>query len=398
MPCEAINNYLAFESGRLGPWFYKRKLFARSPIVSMVKRAEYPREMGYDFRQLTYQRAVPTSNLSWTQANAFSASGEDTDCGACATDFNLVDVGYTTRTVNLYKYEVKSRPFCVEDFKAAWEVRQQLEAIREQLGEWVARAWEQRYRTDIFMSTRYKVVANGGMSGNFSSSTATSYPAACATDILQHGMLDYWYYRLIRDGAGDRTLVPGGEPILRLIISPETSRALMVQDTNVREDIRYGNPGSLLTQLGSKIFRGFAHVIDPFPRRFTCTGGVYTEVLPFEAVAGDVLTGGELRAAYLNAPYEESTIFDPELFTSLVPRPISRPGAGQEFDPVSYTGEYIWANIPDHTGINVFRSMGKWYGRMWEAPLLVRPELGVSFIHRRCHSEMAAIPTDCVYS
>jgi hypothetical protein len=65
---------------------------------------------------------------------------------------------------------------------------------------------------------------------------------------------------------------------------------------------------------------------------------------------------------------------------------------------VSYTGEYIWANIPDHTGINVFRSMGKWYGRMWEAPLLVRPELGVSFIHRRCHSEMAAVPTTCVYS
>lgn len=398
MGCEAINNYLAYESSRLGPWFYQKKMFAQAPLASLVKRAEYPREMGYDFRQITYERAAPTSILSWSSASAFSASGEGADCGACANSFNAVDVGYTTRTCTLYKYELKSRMFCVEDFKAAWEVKQQLEAIRNQLGEYVREAWEQRHREDIFGATKYKVVADGSIDGNYSATIASSYPAACATDILQHGLLDYWWARLVRDGAADRTISPGGEPVLRLILGPETSRSLMVQNSSSREDIRYANPQNLMGQLGAKVFRGFAHVIDPFPRRFTCSGGTYTEVAPFASESKTVLTGAELNSSYLNAPYEEATIFSPDLYTCLVPRPISSPGAGTSFDPVSYTGEWIWANLADQDGTNVFRSQGRWYGRMYCAPLLARPELGVSFVFRRCNTEMAAVPTTCVYS
>jgi hypothetical protein len=242
-------------------------------------------------------------------------------------------------------------------------------------------------------------VADGTIDGNYSSTGAAAYPAACATDVLQSALLDYWRLRLLRDGAGVGTLVPGSEPILTLFISPEASRSLMVQDSAAREDIRYSNPSALLTTLGAKIYRGFSHVTDMFARRFTCSGGTYTEVAPFEEAATDVTPKkAEIRAAYLNAPYEEAVIWHPDLYHCMVPRPENSPGGGTSFDPGSYTGEFKWANIADQDGTNVFNTMGRWYGKMWCAPMKVRPELGVAFVYRRCNSEMAALPTTCNYS
>jgi hypothetical protein len=400
MGCEAINNYLAYESSRLGPWFYQRGAFANSPELQMITREEYPREMGYDFRILTYERAAPTSILSWTTASAFSASGEGADCGACANSFNAVDVGYTTRTATLYKHELKSRMVCVEDFKAAWEVKQQLDAIMDQLQNYVKLAWEQRAREDMFTFSKHKVVCDGTLYGNSTSSMAAAYPAACATDVLQQPVLDAWYSRLYRDGAAAGAVgMNGSAPILPLIIGPEASRALLLQDTNIRADLRDAAPSKLITGLYvSNTFRNYAHVITPYPRRFTCSGGAYTEVAPFTSESATVLTKAEVAAAYQNAPYEEAIVWNRNVITHMVPRPISNPGGNTSFDPVSYTGEWRWANIADQDGTNVFNSQGRFYGRLYVSPRPVHPEFGVSYVFRRCNTELAALPSTCTYS
>jgi hypothetical protein len=400
MGCEAINNYLAYESSRLSNWFGQKKVFPNSPELQLITREEYPTGMGTDFRYLTYERLAPTSILSWSSASAFSASGEGADCGACANSFNALDVGYTTRTATLYKYEVKSRMVCVEDFKWAWQVKQQLDAIKDQLGNWVKLAWEQRAREDMFTFTKYKVVANGTLYGNNTATGATSYPAACATDVLQQALLDAYYAILYRDGAVEGAVgMDGGAPILPLIIGPEASRALLNQNSNDRSDLQYGKPLELLKGLFvSKTYRNFAHIITPFPRRFTCAGGAYTEVPPFTSESKTVLTGAELSAAYKNAPYEEATIWNRTVMNHMVPRPISSPGGGTSFDPVSYTGEWMWANLPDQDGTNVFRSQGRFYGRLFVSPRPLYPERGVSIVFRRCNPDLAAIPSTCVYS
>jgi hypothetical protein len=400
MSCEAINNYLANESSRLGPWFYKRGAFASSPELKLITREEYPREMGYDFRIMTYERNAPTSILSWSSASAFSADVAETDCGACANDFNAIDSGYTTRTCTLYKYELKSRMLCVEDMKAAWEVKQQLDALLMQLQNYVKLAWEQRAREDIFTMCKHKVVCDGSLYGTSSSTMATAYPATCATDVLQQAVLDAWYARLYRDGAAVGAVgQEGGAPILPLIIGPEASMALKLQNSNIRTDYNYGSPRELMNGLfASTVTRNFAHIVTPFPRRFTCSGGTYTEVAPFTSENKTILTGGELSAAYQNAPYEEAVVFNRELMTHMVPKPISNPGGGTSFDPVSYTGEWRWVNLADQDGTNVFNSMGRFYGRMFVAPKPVRPELGVSIVFRRCNPELASLPSSCTYS
>jgi hypothetical protein len=289
---------------------------------------------------------------------------------------------------------------CVEDIKRSWQFAQQLQAIRSNLGQYVKLSWEQRAREDMFTFTKYKVVANGAIAGNFSATGATSYPAECATDVLQQALLDYWYARLYRDGAADGAVgQEGGAPILPLVIGPEASRALMVQNDNDRSDLQYGAPRELLKGLfASRTYRNYAHIVTPFPRRFTCAQGVYTEVAPFEAEAKTILTGGELAAAYLNAPYEEATIWNRDVMHHMVPSPTSSPGGGTSFDPVSYTGEWVFNNVKGTNGENVFGSYGRFYGRMFVAPMPVRPELGVSIVFRRCNPEMAAVPSTCVYS
>jgi hypothetical protein len=400
MGCEAINNYLAYESSRLSNWFGTKKVFPNSPELQLITREEYPTGMGTDFRYLTYERLAPTSILSWSSASAFSASGVGADCGACANSFNALDVGYTTRTATLYKYEVKSRMVCVEDFKWAWQVKQQLDAIKDQLGNWVKLAWEQRAREDMFTFTKYKVVCDGSIYGNNTATGATSYPAACATDVLQQALLDAYYAILYRDGAAEGGVgMDGGAPILPLVIGPEASRALLNQNANDRSDLHYGKPLELLKGLFvSKTYRNFAHVITPFPRRFTCAGGAYTEVAPFTSEAKTVLTGAELSAAYKNAPYEEATIWNRTVMNHMVPKPISSPGGGTSFDPVSYTGEWVWKNIADQDGTNVFNSQGRFYGRLFVSPRPLYPERGVSIVFRRCNPDLAAIPSTCVYS
>lgn len=398
MACEAITNALATESSRLGPWFYHRKMFGQSPWASLVKRQQYPDGIGYDFRLFTAERAAPSSVLSWTDANAFSA-GED--CGACANTFNSVDMGYTTYTTTLRKYELKSRMICVEDLMRAWETRQQIMSVREELGNYVRLAWDQRDRIDTFTHCKYKVVANGSLQGNMTDTVAAAYPAECATDVLQQVSLDYYYYLLIRDGAHEGALGRNGAaPILPLIIGPEASRALLVQGDADRQDIRWSSDSDelLKTLAVNRIYRNFAHVVDVFPRRFTCAGGTYTEVSPWSSVAATVGNKAEVATAYRNAPYEEAIIFNREIWHQLVPRPWASGGSDTNFDPVSYTGEWVWKNIADQDGTNVFNTQGRWYGRMFAAAQRVKPELGVSIVFRRCNPELAAIPSPCNYS
>ena len=395
MACEAITNYLATESSRLGPWFYHKNMVAQSPWPSLVPRAEYPRGIGYDFRNFTAERALPTSILSWTSANAFSSGG---DCGACDYDPNAVDVGHTTRTTTLYKYELKSRMICVEDLQRAWESVQQIQAIRSELGNYVKEVWNQRYQADTFRWTKYKSVADGSLSGNHTSTIATTYPAACATDVLQQELLNYWYFRLVRDGAASGAV--GGSassPVLPLLCSYEVSNYLLKQNDADREDLRYAKPGELITNLSAtRVFQNFAHVTIPFPRRFTCSQGTYTEVAPFTSDNKTVLTGGELNEDYLNAPFEEAIIHNRQLWTQLVPRPMTM-AADATFGADTYTGEWKWLNDVNKTD-NVWGTYGQWFGRMWAAAMGVKPELGVSIVYKRCDPLMAALPSTCTYS
>src|SRR5205823_13325422 len=136
---------------------------------------------------------------------------------------------------------------------------------------------------------------------------------------LSQGVLNDIYMNLYREGAD----VPAGlgeadgEPVFTLLISAEASKAVKQSDPVMVTDNRYAFMGSkddpnspLLVNIPTKRknYGGYIHEIDPYPRRFTFSGGAYVEVAPFVKSATTKGNKWELNPAYQAAPYEEAIV------------------------------------------------------------------------------------------
>ena len=159
---------------------------------------------------------------------------------------------------------------------------------------------------------------------------------------------------LLRNGAGadayDRL---NGAPVFLAIMSPETSDSLIRANADIRQDFRWSDRvNELLAPLGvQRSYRNFHHLVDAFAPRYDLVSGVWTRVYPFVRTANGVSgtrqgVKYDLNPAYLVAGYEDTIIFIPDVFTSLVPKPLSI-GSGMEFNAQNYRGEFTWRNIID---------------------------------------------------
>jgi hypothetical protein len=245
--------------------------------------------------------------------------------------------------------------------------------------------WEIRDRHEYFRMVKYKVVVDGTPQTATSTSTQASvYPSACPTSIMYMAMLQYWGLRLRRDGALGMGR-ENGTKVLTWIASAEASDDLLFRNPEIRQDLRWGEPSALLKALGvERSYRGFFHLIDEYPRRFTCEGGgPAVEVAAFEILDASKGKKAELTSAYLNATVEESFIFEPTVMTQMVPRPITNPAPNFRFDPVNYMGMWSLKNIPDRVcnpdGNIIFHR-----GILAAGSMPVHPERGVAFLHNLC--------------
>jgi hypothetical protein len=102
----------------------------------------------------------------------------------------------------------------------------------------------------------------------------------------------------------------------------------------------------------------------------------------------------------VNGPYEGSSgtvatqeaafIFDPEIMTARIPKPITSPAPGYRFDPVNYSGVFSVRNILDRIcnpdGTIIFHR-----GIMAAGIEPVHPERGVMFIFKKCDAPLNAV-------
>jgi hypothetical protein len=200
--------------------------------------------------------------------------------------------------------------------------------------------------------------------------------------------------KLFRDGANQSALgYENGRPILTVIASGETINDIIRQNADRREDLRWGAPNKLLAPFGVVgSLWGYYFIEDPFPRRFSCSNGVYTEIPPFVADAASKGNKSEINPDYETAELEESFIFDPTVFTQLIPEPIVRPHPKFQFDPVNYTGMWKAMNIQDRV-CNPDGNIIYHRGIMAAASEPVHPERGVAFVHRRCDPACEIVTT-----
>jgi hypothetical protein len=132
-------------------------------------------------------------------------------------------------------------------------------------------------------------------------------------------------------------------------------------------------------------YRGFFHMCDSFmPRYDIVTSGSKRLIrrYPYRLVAATYGNKADISAEYNDAAYEVSVVFHKEVIESLIPAPISAPGGGTKFDPVSYKGDFKWLNILHETN-NPDGTIGFFRGVLGDGTKPVRPEYGWAILHQR---------------
>ncbi|MES2367008.1 MAG: hypothetical protein V4563_14125 [Pseudomonadota bacterium] len=390
MACNNITDILTQEAGRFGPEVYER-IYATTPWVGLVKRGEFPSEIGDTISHLTYERSAPNSVADWDVIDVSDQDGQPG--GNCLPTAVAVTIGSTTRTSQLKRRALEGPDFCAETLRFKFSLRQQLEKIIGVLAGYSQIEWEQRYRRDYSALTEKKCIVYSAYKTTGYTTTGT-YAAVKATSILDQGVLNWAKQKLLRDGAGLSAMGrDNGAPVLTLVCSGETSDNIIFRNAEVRQDLRWGQPSELLKMYGvQRDYRGFFHVIDEYPRRFTESGGTYTEVPAFSNVAATKGTKSKINPAWEAAIFEESHIFDPTVFTSLIPKPITNPAPDFQFDPVTYLGDWRLKNILNRD-CNPDGNIVYHRGILAHAPDPVHPERGFSFIHLRC--DPTTVLADC---
>ena len=403
MSCTNIENLLITESGRIGADIY-RKTLNTSPWTTLVKQEAWPDEMGTTVNVLIYERTLPASGGSitfsdvayngvGTQVIGATPSGSNTGPGTCAVAGNDLGFAQTLRTYNLQQAAINSPDICLNDLRFPVRRQEQLRNIMAVLSENTQYAWENRYRDEYVRLANYNVNANqtellaasGQVKGSFSTSNLP-------TSRLTQGILRYFYSRLIRDGAAQNAYgKENGAPVFLLITSPEASDDLIKLNADIRQDLRYAKPSELIQPLGvERSYAGFYHLVDTMTPRYDFVGGAFVRRNPY-ATDASASKGTRFipNPAYFTAEYEDSIIFHPDVFTSLVAKPIGATGA-MAFDPQSYRGDFRWRNIPSRD-CNPDGTIGFFRAIFSSGSKPVRPELGVVIRHKRCAADFGLV-------
>jgi hypothetical protein len=384
-----VEQLLVKESGRIGPDIY-RKTVDTSPWLKLVKQDAWPDEMGDTVSLMVYERSLPykaDGNLKtdWQglASNAIVGTANDGDAtnsgNAIAPLGGTVEFGQTLRTYGLQHTSLNSPDVSLNDLRFPLKRKEQLSNIMQILTESTREVWIERYRDEYIRVSENKLTAttanaqaadSGTIDYTFGVARQTNgsfaYPsegAAKGTENVEltQGILDRVYLALIRDGAGAEAYSRvNGAPVFLAIMSHEASDAIIKANSSIREDFRWSDRvNELLAPLGvQRTYKNFFHLIDPFVPRYNYTEATNTwvRVRPYVRVpvTGEVTSSGvtrrgvryDLNPDYLTAAYEDTVIFAPTVFTSLVPKPLSGFGA-MEFSPQNYRGEFSWRNIAD---------------------------------------------------
>lgn len=270
-----------------------------------------------------------------------------------------------------------------------------MDRIADHLADYTILEWEIRDRHEYFRNVKRKVVITAGCPPTDSNTEGTTtYPSTCPSGKLSLGILDRYKMKLFRDGANRSALgYENGAPILTVILSSEAFQGILKDNAERRQDLRWGAPNKLLAPFGVQgSLWGYYFIEDPYPRRFTCSNGTFTEVPAFTSTAASKGVKAEVNSDWETAPYEESFVFDPTVFTQLIPEPVVAPHPKFRFDPVTYTGLWSVRNILDKRcnpdgNILFHRAI------MAAASEPVHPERGIAFVHLRCDPSCEIVAT-----
>jgi len=387
MAVDKLNDKYARNATALAGTIYSTTI-NRSVWNKLVVKEEWVDGIADVQKALTIERNLPDNVDEWQPV----APNQNTN--TCATPADVIPRGSTERSFELEAKAVESDPICVHDGRNAYQVQEQTRRVFENMRNAIAYIWKRKAQIEYTNIAANKVVAAPGLPYSDS-----HMPTVAPTSVLTQKMLNQWYLYLIQNSAeldGGALGMAEGKPQLVLVTDMETADDLMREDsTNVAILYNASKVPALLSPLGvERAFRGFYYTIDTLPRRFTLSGGVWTEVMPYETAAATIGTKQVLSPAYMAAPFTDSYIYLPSVMHFLHPKPITTFGSGTRFDAQTYVGDFKWMNVidvdPESPKYNPDGEWGFYRAKLMTAVKPVHPEFGVVIRHLRCPGDIGA--------
>lgn len=375
-----VDDLLIHESGRISEDIHDRTLHT-SVWLDLVKKDVWPDEMGEQISVLMYERSLPASSPTWNTVT-FNDGGSNN----CVPTAEQVEFAQTLRNYNLQQTALESPPICVNDLRFTFKRKKQLENCFSILAQNTSWLWQERHRDEYVRLSDHKVICTDAFPEG-----SASFPLTVPTSRLTGGILKRFYQKLVRDGAardGGSVDMVNGRPQFIAVMSPEMDELVIMEDYKIREDMRaLESAPALLAPLGvNRPYRGYFHLVDDFPPRHNFSGS-WDKVEPYVPVATTQGNKYEVNPDYEDADYEDTIIYVPSVFKTLIPKAITTPGGNTQFDAQKYMGDWGWRNIEDRVE-NPDKNWGYFRGIFSSGSEPVFPQFGYVLRHLRADTPL----------
>lgn len=389
--CTDIESFFVSEANRISndPSY---RVWTTTPwdTNEIVPKTRWPDGMGATPNFLVYERSLPLNSQITFQTYGFNDGGEGDAGGSCTPPTVTIYQATTRRAMELKLAAVQSEKICIEDARMAYEIVQQGSNILRNLQNNTRFAWANQRRDEFTDVVSNKVVLDAA------GTTSSSAFGTGTIGTLNREILDYWYDRLVADGAHQNNGLGTnqyGQPVLPLILSREAQATLVNNDTTIN-NIRWSNSSNnlLLGPRGSFVnLEGFKHSIDMQAPRWNLVGGSWVRV-PFFLPASSAGEQADINPAYYTADYEDLFIGSNQVVKFAIPDAMLNAGE-LKFAAQDYLGNFKWINKYD-LECNPDENIGYFRGKMGYGAQPGIPEYGAVIRFRRCPLDWA-VNTQC---
>jgi len=346
-------------------------------VSALMSKGVLQMGVGFEYTQLFRRRS------GFTGGTRRAITAPDGSGNICIPAPGTIRGAMNRATWEAFERSFQSEEICFEALYRAVNPAEQLKGILKNFQDAVGEIWEVDDKQAFFGLAGHKIVANATMT----ESTGATMPAVIPTSRAVQGLLDIIYQRAIHDGAGETSYATSnGGSILTLICSMNASKAIINENPNARQDFQYaemgmGSKATLLKGWGSdKAYSNFQHVIDNRMPRHNLRAGAWVPVPYWVEVATE--TGPELKVNpdYLNADTEDMYVWNEQVCTREMPKPMGTYGSLTSGEPTKWNGEVIWINErnmdPNSVAYNPRKNRGVYFANLQAG---YRPGVGTQY-------------------
>lgn len=411
---EDINRMFLDATEFLNPVIENVSMKTKNPFRTLISTGTFPLGEGLVMSQRRFHGGMGdlAGLVTWEQVQKGRAPGtngqDDPGFDPCKYSAYMVDYGFDSKEYTIYQTFRTTKDICINDIKWNWQFRQQLGLIFGFLAD-VTLNVNENFNQEMYIHMCSKKVLTQEADGvefayNPFTSTEITVPVGTQISTLSAKHFRYQYELLSLDAQGAELGYSDDMPVFPFMMHPLDFNDMLDNDSVLREDFRYANPGALIEQYGRiKNWRGIGfmnHKTIPRFRLKEISGGnlVLERVLPY--VQEDAALQGSkwvVNPEYVRAEYALGLFFMKDVFQQLVPEagPAS-PGGGTQFgSQPNWGGMWKWLNFPDRCE-NPLGEKGRYFARFQNAAKpLANYDKPVAWLYKRCPGVCLKVCTPC---